>query len=615
MATEIDKLITRLKAVRIVVLCDEAERPQWCHERWCQCLTPEAYLKQEGEFRAHQLLLRYPKSPERMEEILPILKRRPPWQVLLLYPESKKQEAKSVTLKYHFYGAYPCPADEEQALKIVASALPGIWERLQEERRTQRYKRIVEGAPPQISVRDGLPLYANRAARQFFDIEDLESFARSRWPLLNQQLPKEGEVYIEYEKNPLLIAAGLKFEERVYTFIPLEKKRSESGKFLSRIELIDRFKDKMAQRVASETPLVVLLIHLENLRLVAQSMGWLEVQTILKEFALLFAEDFPESEGFGIWNDEVSVALFEGKNIEDLKKRIRRFTETLKVAKFDDNISLSVFLMLIEVETESLNAVVNLISNAAENHLTVKDTKGFKFFRSGTADRMTGSEKDALRQFLINIMANGLPLKLLNIYKGLPISTSAKLLKLDEEEIVVKTERLQKFVMREAKRVILQSPHLPGDVETDVQTVDPKRPLAILKNPRLLHTSVNNRKHTRVAVTSRLPVLIKEGKRSYTGYMIDLSIHAVAVKFPSGKFDENGLKGHNVVIAFRLPWDNEEGYVNIEVAGSILFNREEEDYHKVVVILDPDEMHESYIFDYVYKRQRELIEELKRRVS
>lgn len=597
------------------MLCDDEERPKWCNEKWCRCLTPKAYLQQDQKNRVHQLLLPYPDNAEGIEEILRLLKTRQPWQILLLYTESQEKEAKSLTLKHHFYGAYPFPKNEEQALRIVASALPGIWERLQEERRIQRYKRIVESSPPQLLVSAKAPVYANKNARIFFDIDDLESFAQSRWPLLDRQLPDKKEAFIEYNNKPMLVYAVEDEPERLYTFVPLEKGTSSGGTFLTRIELIDRFKDKMAQRVASQKPLALLLIYLENLKLVVKSMGWLIAQTLFKEFALLLQEDFPEADGFGIWNDEVSIAFFEGKELEGFKTRMHRFADSLKVAKFEGNITLSVSMMLIEVQTESLGAVVNVVSNAADNRLSIDDMKGFKFYRVSTTEHDKGNEKDALQQFLLNIMGNDLPLKLVNIYHGLPISTSAKILRLEEGEIVVKTERLQKFVMREEKRVVLQSPHLPGDVEAEVLMIDPKRPLAVLKNPKLLHGSINNRKHTRVTVNARLPVLIKEGKRSFTGYMIDLSIGAVAVRFPDGKFAQEELKGHGVTIAFRLPWDNEEGFVNVEIAGTVLFNREEKDYHKVVVLLDPDDMHESYIFDYVYKRQRELIEELKRRVS
>jgi hypothetical protein len=139
--------------------------------------------------------------------------------------------------------------------------------------------------------------------------------------------------------------------------------------------------------------------------------------------------------------------------------------------------------------------------------------------------------------------------------------------------------------------------------------------LAILKNLRMLHTSINNRKHTRVSVTSRLPIMLKVGRSQYTGYIIDLSINSIAIHFKTDRFDENALKGEKVSVSFRLPWDNEEGWVTIETGATVLFNRNEKDHHKVVVMLEPDDVSESYVFDYIYKRQKELIKEIKAKIG
>jgi hypothetical protein len=131
----------------------------------------------------------------------------------------------------------------------------------------------------------------------------------------------------------------------------------------------------------------------------------------------------------------------------------------------------------------------------------------------------------------------------------------------------------------------------------------------------MLHTSINNRKHTRVTVTSRLPIVLKSGKSQYTGYVVDLSINSIAISFKSGRFAENELKERKVEVSFRLPWENEEGSVQIETAATVLFNREEKEFHKVVVMLEPDDVSESYIFDYIYKRQKELIKEIRQRIG
>jgi|GEM_PF-1832025 len=587
----------------------------------CRTLTYPEFVKEEPGALTHLVLFDYggEETPGR-KEAAERLRRVPHWQTLLFHPAEAAGAARSFALQQHFFGAFRRPENEEEAIRAVATVLPSLLERLQEQSKTAQLQKIVETGVAQVLTGGGGQTgYLNAAARELFGIADPKTFVTKILPALRQKgLPaKEGETTLLHIDDKKLLATlrGDPERERLYTFLELDPEFSvEKKRFFSRVEIIDRLKDRMAQRIDPEERLSVLLVRLANFKPVVENYGWLTAHTVSKEFAEALSEHFGAMDTYGFWSGDMIVALFYGEAAEGLREKLQRFISELQIMEFSDNVTLSADFVLVDVLSDDLNALVNLIAKTYEENFSVVDTKGFNLYQTGT-NRETPDEEHLLRQFFTNIMANRLPVKLLNIYKGLPISTPTKILKMDEEKVIVVAEKIQKFVMGIEKSVVVQSPHLPGDVEAEVHFTDPKRPLAILKNLRMLHTSINNRKHTRVSVTSRLPIMLKVGRSQYTGYIIDLSINSIAIHFKTDRFDENALKGEKVSVSFRLPWDNEEGWVTIETGATVLFNRNEKDHHKVVVMLEPDDVSESYVFDYIYKRQKELIKEIKAKIG
>jgi hypothetical protein len=75
-------------------------------------------------------------------------------------------------------------------------------------------------------------------------------------------------------------------------------------------------------------------------------------------------------------------------------------------------------------------------------------------------------------------------------------------------------------------------------------------------------------------------------------------------------------KGTLVTLHFHLPSKrSDDGVVSMLVTGSIEFIQEIDDYTKVVVLLDLEEPYESFLIEYLYARQQELISEIKTIVS
>ncbi len=568
----------------------------------------------------HLLLFFIDDDPKRAEECMKRLGKIPFWQTLLFCDDPKDPSMMELAIRERVYSLNKIPGSRDELTRVLTNVLPSLIEKFQESGRAAQLHKMAEMGPAKILFGgSGQILYINMRAKKLFDIEKTKEAVPKLSELfapLNESGSERVVRSIEYEGRQLVVCRDEERYSKETLFTVLEPDSSQSDEtptHVTRLEFIDRMKDKMAQRIDMSSPLVLLMVRMKNYGQIVEEFDWIAVHTVQKELNELLLKIFDTFEAYGLWQPDMALLLFEEISMEELKKRVSFFITQVNSKEFYNDIVPSLDFTLIEIGSTDLNAMINLIEKEYAGSITVSDTKEFDIYKTSSSEE-SREDTDVIWQFLTNIMAARLPLKLMNIYKGLPISTPTKILKMEEDKVIVTAEKIQKFVMESEKEVVLQSAHLPSDLHADVHFVDASRPLAILKHLKTMKTSVNNRKHTRVTVTSRLPITLKLGKSHYTGYVYDISINSIAILFNPDKFGENELKGREAEVSFKLPWENEEGFVNITVKADILFNRNEKEFHKVVVLLEPDDICESYIFDYIYKRQKELIKELKSRL-
>lgn len=594
---------------------------RWCgpYGNICTVSSCGETERLEPDSHPHLVLLFIDNDLKRAEECMERLKKLHFWQALLFGTDPKDPAVMEFAVKHRLFGVYALPDTSDELAKILVTVLPSLIERLQESSRTAQLHKIAEMGPAKLLYgSSGQIVYMSARARELFGIDKTKDAARELSELFSPLIESESKRQlktVEYREHPLMVCKEVdsSSKETLFTILELDSSQNEAPSHVTRIEFIDRLKDKMAQHIDMSVPLSLLMIRMKNYTQIVEGFDWMTAHTVQKELNELLLKVFDNFESYGLWQPDMALVLFEDISGEELQKRISFFITQMNVKEFSEGVVPALDFTLIEIGNGDLNSMINLIEKEYAGSISVADTKEFGIYKVSSSDEK-GEDTDVLRQFLTNIMAGQLPLKLLNIYKGLPISTPTKILKMEEDKVIVTAEKIQKFVMESEKEVVLQSAHLPSDVHADVHFIDGSRPLAILKNLKSMKTSVNNRKHTRVTVTSRLPVTLKFGKSHYTGYIHDISINSIAVLFNPDKFEENELKGRSAELSFKLPWENEEGFVNITVDGDVLFNRNEKEFHKVIVLLEPDDICESYIFDYIYKRQKELIKELKSRL-
>jgi len=614
--------LKRIKLFRtLVVAGKKPEAFAWCAPfgNICDFRACSEIETFEPQQHPHLLLLFLDAEMDEAEACMRKLEPLSHWQMIVFCDDPKDPDAMAFALRHRAYALHALPRSQKDLAGAIAGVLPALIERLQESTRTAQLNKIAEMGPAKLLFGSGGQLlYLNTRAKRLLGIEKAKALpdeVSGLFAPLNESDETRLLKRVEYGQKHLLVCKEEEGgKETLFTVLELDAPvETKSPSHVTRIEFIDRLKDKMAQRIDLSEPLVLMMIRMKNFGQIVENFDWLAAHTIQKELNDLLLKVFDSFESYGLWQSDMALVLFENLSHEKLKKKISHFISQMHLHEFVHNIAPAIDFTVIDIGSDDLNAIINLIEKEYAGSLSVTDTRAFGISKiSGSEESL--QEPDLLQQFLTNIMTNQLPMKLLNIYKGLPISTPTKILKMEEDKIIVTAEKIQKFVMESEKEVVLQSAHLPSDVHADVHFVDKNRPLAILKHLTTMKTSINNRKHTRVTVTSRLPVTVKVGKSHYTGYIHDISINSIAIHFNLDKFSENELKEREAEISFKLPWENDEGFVNISVRATVLFNRNEKEFHKVVVLLEPDDLSESYIFDYIYKRQKELIKEIKARL-
>ena len=267
-----------------------------------------------------------------------------------------------------------------------------------------------------------------------------------------------------------------------------------------------------------------------------------------------------------------------------------------------------------DINDLELNEILKIISDISKKEVSFQDVKTKKLYKISNIDEGT-NDLQVIDILLETIFTNNTPLKLLNIYKGLCINTSAIIIKRTDEEIYVKFEQLQGTAMHFEKQTILQSSSFSKDIQADVVYTDNTKKIAQLKNFSFVKGSANARKYSRVTCSQRTPVTITYDSGNLSGEILDISMNSIAIKSRLNNA-VNSLKISDILISFTLPYSKtEEGYIQLELKSKVVFSICDDKFCKIIVNLYENQDSESVLMEYVYNRQKEIIVELKKQTS
>lgn len=147
-------------------------------------------------------------------------------------------------------------------------------------------------------------------------------------------------------------------------------------------------------------------------------------------------------------------------------------------------------------------------------------------------------------------------IKLINVYKGFPISYPGKVIAVGKKAIKVKTEAFQTVCLYLDKETYVQSEIFPAVVKANVAELDFNKLDATLSSFKYMVGGVGNRTQVRVEPKEPMEGLIQSKERHTVvrGELADLSLDGLAVYLEPQLFTPRlYYKGAEIIIHMKLP--------------------------------------------------------------
>jgi GGDEF domain-containing protein len=381
----------------------------------------------------------------------------------------------------------------------------------------------------------------------------------------------------------------------------------------NRFIFIEKLKDKIVQMNITKKDFFIVMVSIDNGKNLQNVYSKAEYYNFLKDFLLNLNNFKDNSEKIVEWNKNLFILLYEGLNFDDMKSFAsilhNNIIESQKESKFAPIITTS----FVSVANKDLNSIIEFIDKVDSNALSMEEIVKENYFEyKFLNDRI--SEQEQINHLLHNCINNKIPVKLLNIYKDLCVNTESKVLKYADGFFYLSCEKLQRYIIKIDNETVIQSPSFPHDIRAMVKFIDLSKSYIVVEKFEFLKHSANNRQHTRVQPTVRIPITIRKGHFIKNGEILDLSINAIAIKVKQNI--DKTLEGSIVQTMFKLPnRKKEDGYSLVDVEAEILMVIKMEDFTKVVLKLKEEDGTNSDILQYVFTRQKELVVELKKAIK
>ncbi len=469
--------------------------------------------------------------------------------------------------------------------------------------------------------------FANNAAKKFFNSENyhfIEKIIKK-----NIELYKLIEDKVSINKFIMLENGKKEFKEQLCSlFYDKEEQKTilnilinenilddEIAKLTqNRFIFIEKLKDRLVQNDVDAKEMYITMISVDNGDKIKRNFSKLEYFNFLKNFILQIDKFKNCPEKIVEWSQDLFVIIYENLDFESMKSAMalmhHNLVKSQKKTKFTPIITTS----FISIKGKELDGIIDFIDSVDKKDLILEEPfkDGYYEFKylNDTLD-----EEEQIKHLLQSCINNSIPVKLLNIYKGLCVNTEAKVLKRSDDFFYLSCEKLQRYIISIDNETVIQSPTFPYDIRAMVKFIDIKKNQIVVDKFNFLKHSANSRQHTRVQPTVRIPITIKNSKFVRYGEMIDLSINAIAIKTKQ-EIDKSFIDTE-VNLIFKLPNEKmEDGFSKIDVEAIIkMILPYDGDYYKIVTMIDESEGSNTEILRYVYQRQKELIIELKKAIK
>jgi hypothetical protein len=564
-------------------------------------------------------------SKEKLKLLLGLFTKHKPIIAYLFADDVEHRLLLKFALHFGITDVLPLKNDESVLFSIFTKQANKLDDKLYTYQKIELEKKI-EHFFPFLVFQNEVLTYANAQAKRLYesnDLLDIQNKIHQDEDLsaaLTEEGDAQGNIVIETASKEreiylCVIKSFPNSNEKIVTLIHYdpESESKNCTSILNRFDFIDRLKDRLAQQSVTNTAISLIFIHISNLEKLTKTFT---STTLYDAFKRLISHLFLLKEaGQEIvqWSPHLYIVLGENKTFEHTCEQTRHIQQELINATLHEKITPILLSSAFQVESSDLNEVIDYIEKINTKSLMPHDVDKIKYYELEYLDHVI-EETEQIAYLMHNCINNKIPIKLLNIYKGLCINTNSQILKISNDSYYLSCENLQGYAMQIERETVLQAPNFPKDIKAEVALVDIKRSFIIIKNLKFLSNSANNRQHTRVQTSVRTPVLIKYAHRSSAqGEILDISVNSMAIKV-NKMFREEEILHNRVKLNFSLPHEEgEHGYVIMDIEAKVASIIQTAEYVKVIVMLDNlPKPYDDYLLHYMYNRQKELIFEIKR---
>jgi hypothetical protein len=404
-----------------------------------------------------------------------------------------------------------------------------------------------------------------------------------------------------------------------YTLISFElnkdyEPRQDAIKYVSgRLTYIEFLKDKILEKMVADKLLSILTLDIsEIINKFSQKDEELIIKNFLHEIELIVDSKLILAQ----YEAYLYVVLFEDIDFIKMQKKAQNYY--LQILNFlnKQELDFDIHLHAINISEPELDPILKTLNAIVEDELDdiCIDHKDIVYINN-FQENMTA--EDTVSYLLDSIYENDNDLKLLNIYDGMSITTSSKILKKTKELVYVRVQELQSYVMDMDKTTILQSSVLTKSVKANVKYICNKKRYAILYKFRMLDYNPNERLHGRVKSAKLIPVVISLVGSRVKGELIDISAKSIALRVKKTKNMRNILN-QEIELIFYIENIRDRG-TSIKIQESAVVVYESEPFDdgavKLVCIFSEDMQNESVIIDYIFNRQKSIIQNIKYKIK
>jgi hypothetical protein len=169
---------------------------------------------------------------------------------------------------------------------------------------------------------------------------------------------------------------------------------------------------------------------------------------------------------------------------------------------------------------------------------------------------MQNINPNELNTLFSQFAAERLPIRLLNEFKGLPVTNDTFISAVDGNSIILPVNKHQMVCLYLDRFTYLQSKYLPAQIKANVSFIDPTRGEARLAGFEFNPRELRNRQQVRVTPVETLTGMLqpKSARNGFPADLVNISCSGIAINLPRARFHSTYFYiGADLLLQFSLP--------------------------------------------------------------